>query len=87
MKHPRYEDYPPDITALSERVLLTAWPALAAYHHKDGTRPQEPAGISRWPIRHGGIGLSSMGRFTTTGNCVVNYAGTAASLSPIAIRR
>ena len=34
MKHPRYEDYPPDITALSERVLLTAWPALAAYHNE-----------------------------------------------------
>ena len=32
MKHPRYQDYPGDITALSERVLLTAWPALAEYH-------------------------------------------------------
>lgn len=32
MKHPRHGDYPADITALSERVLLTAWPALADYH-------------------------------------------------------
>ena len=32
MKHARHQDYAPDATALSERVLLTAWPALANYH-------------------------------------------------------
>jgi len=32
MKHSRHQDYAPDITALSERVLLTAWPALTDYH-------------------------------------------------------
>ncbi len=32
MKHSCHHDYDPDITALSERVLLTAWPALSAYH-------------------------------------------------------
>ncbi len=32
MKHPKHEDYAPDITALSERVLVTVWPALADYH-------------------------------------------------------
>lgn len=32
MKHPHYQDYPWYITELSERVLLTAWPALSDYH-------------------------------------------------------
>jgi len=34
MKHPRYKDYPKDSTELSERVLLTAWPALSDYHNE-----------------------------------------------------
>jgi hypothetical protein len=32
MKYPHYQDYPRDSTELSERVLLTAWPALSNYH-------------------------------------------------------
>jgi hypothetical protein len=68
MKHPRYEDYPPDITALSERVLLTAWPALAAYHDElvlvGGLVQRRPGGLPppalpargghRWDVHHRG---------------------------------
>jgi hypothetical protein len=32
MKYSRYQDYSGDLTALTERVLLTAWPALSDYH-------------------------------------------------------
>ncbi len=32
MKHPRHDDYDPGLTALSEQVLVTVWPALADYH-------------------------------------------------------
>ncbi len=32
MKHPRHDDYAPGLTALSEQVLVTVWPALADYH-------------------------------------------------------
>ena len=32
MKFPLHKDYDPDLTTLSEQVLLTAWPALSDYH-------------------------------------------------------
>ena len=32
MKYPLHTDYNPNVTTLSEQVLLTAWPALTDYH-------------------------------------------------------